>query len=318
MATSFPRSSQGVTHIANTLIVKFKGGLVRSLTAMLITSLTFASLPAMAKEADVIPLAKTSKWDINYSDDSCQLIRTFGIGAQQVFLRLVREQPGDSFSLELIGHLLQTTKSEIPVELTFGLDGTPFKSKGVAMTLSNAELPLVRFPRLRFDQATLAEQSEPIPPVTLARETAVTAIAFKRFGGKRYRLDTGSMGPPMAAMRTCTDDLIKTWGYDPAIQSRLRQRAIPTASPATWFHEGDFPNKAMIAGHDGLVRFRLDVDAAGIPQGCRALYRTSPDEFTEQTCKLLIQRARFLPALDSTGRPVKSFYINDVRWISRG
>ena len=290
---------------------------MRFIAAASIFVQTFASLPAMAKNVDVIPLSKTSKWVINYSPDSCQLLGIFGSGAQRVILKFTREQPGDDFSLELIGQPLKSTGTSKLVELTFGLDGTRVDADGVPMTLSDAEkLPLIRFSKLRLDEQEVKNQSGPIPSVTLAREAAVTAIAFKMGFGKRYQLETGSMGPPMAALRTCTDALIRSWGYDPAVLGNLRRPATPTTSITTWVRGDDFPEKAWMKGHNGLVKFRLDVDAAGVPQGCSVLYRTNPDDFADQTCKVIIQRAHFLPALDSKGLPVKSLFINNVRWVS--
>ena len=64
-----------------------------------------------------------------------------------------------------------------------------------------------------------------------------------------------------------------------------------------------------------MVRFRLDVDPSGKPSGCRVLYRTNPDEFADLSCQLLLKRARFAPALDIANKPVKTFYINEVRWL---
>ena len=52
-----------------------------------------------------------------------------------------------------------------------------------------------------------------------------------------------------------------------------------------------------------------------MPTGCRVLYRTNPDEFADLTCALISKRARFAPALDAKGTPVKSFYISNVRWV---
>ncbi len=67
---------------------------------------------------------------------------------------------------------------------------------------------------------------------------------------------------------------------------------------------------------NGYVRFRLDVDETGNVAGCRVLYRTNPDEFADLSCKLISKRAKFAPALDAKGKPVKSYYISQIRWQS--
>ena len=282
-----------------------------------ITSLLVASVPTSAADQPVISLARTSKWEIKYNPDSCQLLAGFGSSEQRVIFVLTREQPGDWFDLQLFGRPLKYGETDMPVELTFEPDGKPTKNRGISLTMSGGEkLPVVRLHGLRLDGWDDWKHPELIRPVTPARESAITAIGFKPAGGKRYRLETGSMGAPMAAVRSCTDDLIKTWGYDPAVEASLQRRPAPIGSPASWLRTEDYPTKSLAQGHNGLVRYRLDVDPAGMPIGCRVLYRTNPDEFADTTCKLLVQRARFAPALDGAGKPVKSFYTGDVRWMA--
>ena len=292
---------------------------MRGIVACLTASLLAAPLSANAKDDPVVSLAKVTKWEMKYNPDSCQLVARFGTDNDTVIFVLTREEPGDSFDLELYGKVFEFRGMIMPIELTFGLDGKPTQRSGVSLTSSGTEkLPVVRLTWLWIDGWNNWKHPESMPIITPARETAVTAISFKPPGGKRYRLETGSMGPPLAAMRKCTSDLIQTWGYDLAVEAALTRRATPAASPATWLHSNDFPDKSLIQGHNGLVRFRLDIDAVGQPTGCRILYRTNPDEFADLSCQLLLKRARFRPALNAAGKPVKSYYINNIRWNAGG
>lgn len=271
------------------------------------------------KAAEPISLAKVTKWEIKYTPDSCQLLAAFGSGDDRVIFALSREEPGDAFDLQLYGKPLKYEGIAMPVELTFGPAGQPIKRGGVSLTANDKDkLPLVRLAGVRIDGWDDWKHPELRPAIAPAHETSVTWIGFKPARGKSYRLETGSLGAPLAAMRICTADLIKTWGYDPAVEDALTRNPMPLNSPATWLHSYDFPNQALLQGHNGLVRFRLDVDATGQPTGCRVLYRTNPDEFADLSCQLLIKRARFRAALDAAGKPVKSFYINNIRWVAGG
>jgi len=80
-------------------------------------------------------------------------------------------------------------------------------------------------------------------------------------------------------------------------------------------NDSDYPDKSIMDGHNGLVQFRLDIDAAGAVAGCYVLHRTNPDDFADLTCRLIRQRAKFSPALDRDGKPVKSFFISKVRFV---
>lgn len=275
-------------------------------------------LPALASAKDdpTISLSKTTKWEVKYNPDSCQLLAAFGKDDERVIFVLSREQPSDFFDLQLFGKSLGFSGILVPMELTFGMAAVPTKQQGVALTMSGAEkLPVIRMTNLRIDGWNDWKHPEAMPVLDPAREAQVTAIGFKKPGGKRYRLETGSMAAPLAAMRNCTTDLVKTWGYDPAVEEHLTRRPVPVESPAKWLGTNDFPDKAVIGGHNGIVRFRLDVDPTGTPTGCRVLNRTNPDDFADLSCKLLMKRARFTPALDGAGKPVKSYYINNIRWV---
>ena len=291
---------------------------MRTIAAAVCLATALSGVPARAADTPPISLPKLSKWQMNYGDDTCQLAAKFGSAADSVIMEIRRDQPGDHFDLHLYGQRLKFKELTVPVELTFGMGGTPQWRDGTSLTLDGPPiLPLVRVTNLRVDGLVgLKNAASALPPLTPAIETQITAITFKLRMGKPYRLETGSMSAPLAAMRACTDDLIKGWGYDPTVRSGLTHLPEPANNPSYWVTSLDFPGKSSQAGHNGLVRFRLDVDPAGRPTGCRILYRTNPDEFADLSCKLLLERARFKPALNAQAKPVKWFYINTIQWMS--
>ena len=282
-----------------------------------VASLLATSVPMLAKDQSVISLPRVSKWEMNYDIDSCHLMARFGSGNQDVILNITREQPGDAFDALLFGKMFKYDELDMPIELDFGLGGKVIKRSGIALTAGGPDaVPALRVSNLRLDGWAAKSKDEQPPALAQSVETSVTTITFRAASSKRYRLETGSLGPPLAAMRQCTASLIKSWGYDPAVEAGLVRRATPTGNPAAWVVTGDFPSKALWAGHNGLVHFRLDVDETGKPVGCRVLFRTNPDEFADRSCKALLQRAKFNPARDAQGKPVKSFYINSIRWMA--
>jgi len=134
-------------------------------------------------------------------------------------------------------------------------------------------------------------------------------------GGKNFRLGTGSFAAPMAAMRACTDDLVKRWGYDPLILSALKQDTKALNEPARWLKSSDFPPAALSRGQSGIVQIRLDIAETGAVSGCHILHRTSPDQFADLSCKLIMQRAKLSPALDASGKQVRSYYVTKILWL---
>jgi Gram-negative bacterial TonB protein C-terminal len=293
--------------------------MLRSL-ALATIAFSLTAPPVQAAEKAPIVLAKTSKWEMRYDDDSCTLAAQFGADKDSVLLVLNRYDPGDGFDLRLYGRALRYSGGlKMPLELAFGSQPYQRFEATAATATDAAKTPTVIVSGARLDGWTYpkGQYNHTIrpPDVTPQREAAVTSITFKRPGAGPVLLQTGSMAGPMKAMRTCTDDLLRHWGFDPVIQGALSRRVQPTGNPGSWLRSGDYPTGALWNGENGLVRFRLDVEPDGLVSNCRILFRTNPDSFADLSCKLLRSRAQFLPALDSNGKPVKSYYLGQVRWV---
>ncbi|MEQ1498447.1 MAG: energy transducer TonB [Novosphingobium sp.] len=292
---------------------------MRSLAWLATLSLAVGQFPAAAANKAPISLPKTTKWEMNYDIDACHLFARFGNGVDSALLSLTRTAPGDYVQMTIFSKVLKFDGIAMPVQVAFGGQAIPFSRTGVAITAGDDKVPGVIIEGLRLDGWEPPKSTrEPVqaPGLTSAAEAAANSITIKRKGGKAYRLETGSMAAPMAAMRTCTDDLLVQWGFDPKVQATLSRQAQPASNPGTWFRSGDFPEKALHRGQNGIVRFRLDVAPSGAVTGCRILFRTNPDEFADLSCKLLMVRAQMKPALDAAGQPVKSYYISRINWVA--
>lgn len=276
-------------------------------------------VPANSAKAPVT-YARVGAWEVNYDVDSCHLFGRFGVGEQSIVAKFTREQPDNQFSLTLYGKPLRVIDAHADVAVTFGSEGLPLKRSAMAgRTGTEDKRPLLIIDRLRLDGFDVLSKDAPAAPDIKAEyEATVKSILIKLPLGKDVRLETGSLGAPFKALRACTSDLVKSWGYDPDVQAKLREAAHPTEHPGKWFQSGDYPTSSIWNGHNGLVAFRLNVDEAGKVEGCRVLYRTNPDDFADLTCKILMKRARMAPALDAAGKPVRSFYVNKVRWRAGG
>lgn len=273
------------------------------------------SPPARAAAPAPVSLARDGPWVANYDDDSCQLLAKFGMGSAGIIARFTRFQPSDSFDLALTGESLERPGPTAKVKLAFGPAQPEREAFAIVGTVSDKPLLIFNSQRLDGWERPFGRKDETPPAVTPAQEAAVSTLTV-RLGGKRnYRLELGPMDKPMAAMRTCMDNLLTHWGYDPKAIAAQSRAATPVGSPGDWVLSADYPSKAVMMGHNGLIQFRLDLDAAGKVLGCHVLARTNPDEFADVSCRALTRRARFEPALDATGKPVKSFYINKIRFV---
>jgi len=278
------------------------------------TMVTLAAVPTAlsAKARAPETLTRSGKWVVDYDRDACHLSALFGTGEDAVLMRLTRYEPGDWFDLTLYGDRVAGADARSEATADFGLGGAPVKVEAVNGKAD--KLPLLLFGSMRLDGWRRAEPDDAPPSLSPEQEAAVTGLAVTIERKKPFRLDFGSLARPMAQLRTCQSDLLKSWGYDPAVQTALARPVRPINPPRKWLLRTDYPSDAIILGQNGIVQFRLDVAADGTIAGCHVLSRTSPDVFADTTCRAVSRRAKLEPALDRDGRPVRSFYVQKVHW----
>ncbi|MCM0000659.1 MAG: energy transducer TonB [Erythrobacter sp.] len=91
----------------------------------------------------------------------------------------------------------------------------------------------------------------------------------------------------------------------------------PIGKPSDWVSNADYPPAAWRNREEGEVRYALDVDREGAVTGCRITKSTATPTLEAETCRLLSERARFLPKQDKESRPVGSVYSGRMRWTRR-
>ena len=271
-------------------------------------------------------LSPSSKWNLNYADDSCRLARIFGTGDDRMFLSLDRFEPGDEFLLVVAGKPLADRVPE-RAALRFGpgengvidrLKGGSLTSYSPAFFRSSAKLvadasdeTIKRgdWDREEYLARLLAKAENRISPTI---EASITWLEVTAKGKPPVRLNLGPMDQPMAALRGCTDELMTHWGIDVAAHANLTRPTIPVESPGDWLNSNDYPTDLLRAGQQGLVMVRLSVGVDGKPTQCYIQQSTRPAGFDEAVCKGLMRRARFEPALGADGKPIASYWRSSV------
>ncbi len=275
-------------------------------------------LESTGAQAASVPrtLAASGPWNLDYADDSCRLVRSFGPPDERITLRFERFQPGDRFSLTIIGAPVRTsTGLSTPLKLAFGKGTAPVPAVAVTGTVGEAKTPMLLLSSLMLVTPPASDDLLPFT-IQLEDERKITQLTLDQRGDKHdYVLALGPMDEPMAGLRTCMDELLTHWGIDAAAQRTLSRQAKPASNPGTWLRSGDYPADALNEGNSAIVNFRLTVDPQGKPAGCAVQGGTLGPKFREITCSLLLKRARFQPALDAQAKPVASYYINSVKWI---
>lgn len=99
-----------------------------------------------------------------------------------------------------------------------------------------------------------------------------------------------------------------------APQAELPRRARALQPLASLFSDADYPTSALLNGAEGTVIFRLEIDAAGAPSGCVVEESSGDPVLDSRTCEIVMERARYRPARNRAGRPVRDFHRARVTW----
>ena len=295
---------------------------MRTSSSITITAiLAVAATPLQAKERT--PLSPSTPWNIHYANDSCRLVRTFGKGDEAVSLVMDRFEPGDQFKLIFVGKSLKRRNdgSMLDGRLRFGPDAD---DQDVAVfTGTHGDLPALivhgplRIIPLTKDQEAAQEAAWDagreyiLPPISEERKAQVRWLNLSRILTKDVVLETGSLAKPLAALETCSWDLLKVWGLDPEQQKTLTRQVRPVRGMAGEISPDDYPEDMLRKGGQGTVTVRLLVDAQGKVTSCKNLVLTKDTDFGEVVCQKF-RSIKFDPALDSAGRPAPSYYIQSV------
>jgi len=93
-----------------------------------------------------------------------------------------------------------------------------------------------------------------------------------------------------------------------------RPKPVPRGRSGSWATNDDYPARALREEAQGTTRFTLTVGPDGRASDCQVTGSSGNSSLDETTCRLMRQRSRFDPALDSNGKPTTGTWSNSVRW----
>lgn len=232
----------------------------------------FAAALALGAAADG-PMTPSSKWVVDYRADMCLVSRQFGTKPNLTMFGL---KPAT----------LMGSKWATIFVLTADDGRRGFRHGSAAITLQPSG------EKRRFDYYSDVPAGDSLRAYEvvadadfmghLGRATGLTIEA----GKGSFSLATGEVQPVLDAMATCNDDLIRSWGADPAAM------AEPLGNPGTWFTDSDYPPR----GHhtQGRTVIVVTVNAKGEPTACRIAITSGEPGLDSRTCELAKQRGRYV------------------------
>lgn len=274
--------------------------------------------PAIANAAEPLVLEPSGPWNIDYSPESCKLGRKFGEGDGAVTAVFMKSAPGPSMQLLAVGKGLKPRWREDIYYLWWPSDSDKPKRAGALFGESDGVTSVLMRPSLidfppqpeepfLYDVADLRRLEQ-------KRIGEVTEFRFVKGLKRPLTLKLGGLSAPMAAMDTCVDALVESWGLDPGVQRNRSRPVMPANDPQSWLKDSDYPKGALDKDSEAVIEFRFLVDDKGAVTRCDTLGTFVESDFSKGLCDLVRKRAQMTPALDANGAPVASYYVGSVRY----
>lgn len=285
----------------------------RNLLVGLATAVGLSTGAALAA-AEPLVLKPNSKWNLDYSDDSCALKRQFGEEGKQAYLELRQFSPESSLQV-VIGSDWKMTKGTFdfafePQEWRKDYSGMYARFGEVDGVILTADI-LLPTPDREFvpSNGEIDRQKLALKQEAYKQTTAISiAGAFE----KDFTLRTGSLGAPFEAMDKCLDELLNHWGIDADAHHALTRRAVPKDLKALAKRiQSKYPAQPLREGMPAILRVRLGIDETGKVTACRMQLQYAEPEFEKAACKRL-EQAPFNPALDKDGKPIASYWTTSI------
>lgn len=272
-----------------------------------------------AKDNDgAVFLTPSSPWNVDYAEQKCRLARVFGEGENRHLLFFEQAAPAAWFGLSVAGPALDRFSSSRPIMVQFGQAQKPFKTEpffGKIETFGTAiiYLGLDMFSEDDSDDTeNIADEPRTsLPEIDITQAESVDTLSFSQ-RGRNITLQTGNLAAPIGALNTCAQDLLRDWGLDVDRHRKVtRYPEWTNRSAVAKRIAASYPSSAVRIGEQAIIRMRVIVDADGSVADCNIENATDVERLQSPACEMM-QMAKFEPALDSDGQPMRSFYITQI------
>ncbi|GAA4019574.1 hypothetical protein GCM10022280_19340 [Sphingomonas swuensis] len=248
-------------------------------------------------------LAKpTSGWQVDFGEQRCVAMREYALGERKVLVALEPDPANDGARLLFRVPLAASAK---PV---FGWSEAKVTADGKAISKFVSSAPSAKEGQL-FVAGWSADTLPSAPPLATLGEVGIESKALTG------RFPLTGMAKIDVLLRECNRGLLESWGMSKAVQAEVTRWPTLKVPAGRLFNYTDYPTVAMILRQQGDVRTRLSINEKGRVTDCKIRYSSGFDLLDSATCRGLIQRGRYEPALGKDGKPMPALAFQSVRWV---
>jgi hypothetical protein len=253
-------------------------------------------LPGPASAAPRPPLQPIKGWTLDYGETACTALRTYGSKEAPVTLAF-RPSPNGKV-VRLVVARSGRASAAYHFDLAADLGTIPVKTTGLQFGSSDRKKKIVWI-NFRRDQ------------LEGFRRSAVLALRGGQDVDERFALP--GIAAVLDRLDECNADLRKYWNTGNGAPP-LSKPATPLRPLHEYFSSSDYPDQAVQEFAGGVSAVMMMVDETGKLKDCLVEQTSGIASLDAMTCYVLLDRARFNPALDASGKPVRSVLTTRVKW----
>jgi TonB family protein len=152
-----------------------------------------------------------------------------------------------------------------------------------------------------------------ISAADMAQARSATGVTLHIADASDVAFQLALMPQLLDGLQTCTEDLKRYWNMDGEKTGTFSKQT--SGNLRSIFSSDDYPREAMKRWQQGKGQYLLLVDENGQVAGCQVLLATGVPILDAQACSVIERRAKFTPALDKNGKPVRSTVVTPpINW----
>jgi TonB family protein len=245
------------------------------------------SLLVQAPAAAAPPLQPLKPWNIHFNDTDCLAERPYGSPDDGVVLGFRPSPSGDTFEL-IVARKGGGDKFATQLRASVELGQRTLKASA-----------------LRYHPVgTLTVDKYQVSKGDVSASASADTIAFRndKIGVERFTLSAWPQ--VLKTLDQCNEDLRKFWNMTSPV-------VVTEAKPTTGdlrkiFTSDDYPDEAMSRDTEGNAQFLILVSEKGAVSNCYVAKPSGSPALDGMGCQVIMQRAKFAPAKDKDGKPIRS------------
>lgn len=230
----------------------------------------------------------TAKWNFNFGTTQCIASRSYANGAEPLTLLIVPSLNGATYRILVAGkYHVSELASEEAGTVDFG-DG-PIKTSVLFYQTPDRSADVHQF------RISAAE---------IARGRSASDLTLHMATSSDLTFAVSGMGGVLDALQDCTAKLQIYWNMGADESGRFSKPA--RGDLRSVFAKINYPPVAYRHWEEGKGDYLLLIDQTGKVAGCDVLTPTGVPILDAAACATIQDKAKFTPALDEAGKPVRS------------